>query len=433
MSEESKILSREVVEEWAARGQRSKRCMTRAEAIAVEVDSSYSRQRFADSHEALRARVSELEAEEKRFRNRQRDGNDWAVATFGEATVESTLRRIDQELREFYKDPVGEAKDIAIFLYRLMSVAGKDLDAEVDAKMEINRKRTWVLNGEGCGQHTGSVACKGVMEELLELRAERDSLRRERDDAKTLIITQLQQITARNSQVDLLRLELKMEREKTERLTSEITAAKERARIIGESRDVWERAHKQRCADLENTQVELAAAIEAGKAAESSKRFTQDWYGSRWERMHKLFRSPAMKDTQAASDWFSVVANGETLGREDDPPISFMARVNMDRFSLSEAKKELSALRTKLESAVEAGKADKWLPIATAPKDGTVVVSHRSVRYLPYKPDGKRQMKTEGRWQEHNGYGWENCKEPPTGWMPMPEDAAMQAAQVEPK
>lgn len=62
-----------------------------------------------------------------------------------------------------------------------------------------------------------------------------------------------------------------------------------------------------------------------------------------------------------------------------------------------------------------------WRPIETAPKDGTPVISFRTVRYLPYKPDGKRQMQSEGRWQEHNGYGWENCKEEPTQWLPMSE------------
>lgn len=107
-----------------------------------------------------------------RRKNRQKAGYDWAVATFGPATIESTMRRIDQELREFYEDPAGEAKDIAIFLYRLASVAGFDLDEDVDRKMEINRARTWVLSGDGCGQHTGSTAKKGVMEELLELRAQ---------------------------------------------------------------------------------------------------------------------------------------------------------------------------------------------------------------------------------------------------------------------
>jgi hypothetical protein len=75
--------------------------------------------------------------------------------------------------------------------------------------------------------------------------------------------------------------------------------------------------------------------------------------------------------------------------------------------------KELEGLRKRLEEA-------DWRSIETAPRDGTPIASYRSVRYLPYKPDGKRQMRAEGRWQESNGYGgWENCKEDPAEWRPF--------------
>ena len=41
----------------------------------------------------------------------------------------------------------------------------------------------------------------------------------------------------------------------------------------------------------------------------------------------------------------------------------------------------------------------------------------RPVRWLPYKPDGRRQMKQRGRWQEMNEYGgWGNCKTPNEIW-----------------
>ena len=140
---------------------------------------------FGPLNEALK-RIAELEAERDAHLNRQQDGNNWASATFGPATIKSTMHRIDQEMREFYEDPVHEARDIAIFLYRLASVAGFDLDSEVDRKMEINKSRTWVLSGDGCGQHTGSVAKKGVMEELLELRAENALLRKALEGAEIL-------------------------------------------------------------------------------------------------------------------------------------------------------------------------------------------------------------------------------------------------------
>lgn len=39
-----------------------------------------------------------------------------------------------------------------------------------------------------------------------------------------------------------------------------------------------------------------------------------------------------------------------------------------------------------------------------------------SVRWEPYKPDGQRQMKAKGRWQEQVGSGdywrWQNCDRP---------------------
>lgn len=41
-----------------------------------------------------------------------------------------------------------------------------------------------------------------------------------------------------------------------------------------------------------------------------------------------------------------------------------------------------------------------------------------SVRWEPYKPDGQRQMKAKGRWQEQVGSGdywrWQNCDRPAT-------------------
>lgn len=45
------------------------------------------------------------------------------------------------------------------------------------------------------------------------------------------------------------------------------------------------------------------------------------------------------------------------------------------------------------------------------------VLELRPVRWLLYKPDGQRQMKQRGRWQEMNEYGgWGNCKTPSEIW-----------------
>lgn len=55
----------------------------------------------------------------------------------------------------------------------------------------------------------------------------------------------------------------------------------------------------------------------------------------------------------------------------------------------------------------------------TYPKN-RVFTTQRTVyedyRWLPYKPDGVRQMKKPGRWQKRvwqgNYFRWANCKEP---------------------
>lgn len=66
-------------------------------------------------------------------------------------------------------------------------------------------------------------------------------------------------------------------------------------------------------------------------------------------------------------------------------------------------------------------------PIESAPKDGTPIVVGHLVRYLPYKPDGQRQMKADGRWQEWNGHGWSNIDWEPDEWRPAKAKPAAEA------
>ena len=51
-------------------------------------------------------------------------------------------------------------------------------------------------------------------------------------------------------------------------------------------------------------------------------------------------------------------------------------------------------------------------------------VRHVTVRWEPYKPDGRRQMKAKGRWQEQVGCGdywrWQNCDRPAFAHDPDP-------------
>lgn len=51
-----------------------------------------------------------------------------------------------------------------------------------------------------------------------------------------------------------------------------------------------------------------------------------------------------------------------------------------------------------------------------------------SVRWEPYKPDGQRQMKAKGRWQEQVGSGdywrWQNCERPAFAPLPPAPESA---------
>jgi hypothetical protein len=70
-----------------------------------------------------------------------------------------------------------------------------------------------------------------------------------------------------------------------------------------------------------------------------------------------------------------------------------------------------------------------WRDISSAPKGGDrpVYINVRSIstyRWLPYKPDGRRQMGKVGRWQVAAGEygGWDNADLPQGGeWIPHPQ------------
>jgi predicted phage-related endonuclease len=74
---------------------------------------------------------------------------------------------------------------------------------------------------------------------------------------------------------------------------------------------------------------------------------------------------------------------------------------------------------------------DEWQPAESMPKHPTTWIQVQEVntfRFLPYKPNSTEARRgLKGRWQRHNGYGFENC-EPPVGPWRIGEETQEAAA-----
>lgn len=101
-----------------------------------------------------------LAASPLRGRETQETICGWTEATFGTASSNARVAsRANEEMAELLRaltsddshpKAVEEAADVVIILYRLAHRMGSDLHAEIDRKMQINRKREWkVTNGHG--------------------------------------------------------------------------------------------------------------------------------------------------------------------------------------------------------------------------------------------------------------------------------------------
>jgi NTP pyrophosphatase (non-canonical NTP hydrolase) len=86
----------------------------------------------------------------------------WGDETFGEvkdlaalvARARGELDELEEAVRAGDIAEAGrEAADVVILLHRLVALAGMDLNEQVDAKMAINRARTWKAAGDGTGGH----------------------------------------------------------------------------------------------------------------------------------------------------------------------------------------------------------------------------------------------------------------------------------------
>lgn len=83
----------------------------------------------------------------------------WQVATFGSLpSLAVGIDRAYSEMRELCAtftrlSAAEEMADVMIVLLGTAEQFGIDLQAEVDAKMQINRNRQWNVTSEGTGYH----------------------------------------------------------------------------------------------------------------------------------------------------------------------------------------------------------------------------------------------------------------------------------------
>jgi hypothetical protein len=88
----------------------------------------------------------------------------WCEETFGPVPTNIRIAaRANDELAELihalsfddrdWEKAAEETADVVIALCRLAHNLGFDLWAAVEYKMEVNRRRRWVVDGAGCGKH----------------------------------------------------------------------------------------------------------------------------------------------------------------------------------------------------------------------------------------------------------------------------------------
>jgi NTP pyrophosphatase (non-canonical NTP hydrolase) len=85
----------------------------------------------------------------------------WQNETFGDTTPFLALCRAQKEwvelqlaaMRQDWKSVAEELPDVLITIYRVAELLHVNLHEAVDAKMETNRLREWITDGNGNGQH----------------------------------------------------------------------------------------------------------------------------------------------------------------------------------------------------------------------------------------------------------------------------------------
>jgi hypothetical protein len=85
--------------------------------------------------------------------------NQWQRETFPAATLDGSLRHVEEEWIEFQMAPsiderVKEAVDLILTLTCYVDLAtGRGAQGPIDAKMRICRSRKWIILPDGTGRH----------------------------------------------------------------------------------------------------------------------------------------------------------------------------------------------------------------------------------------------------------------------------------------
>ena len=134
---------------------------------------------------------------------------------------------------------------------------------------------------------------------------------------------------------------------------------------------------------------------------------TTDKGKSLGEKLHDA----GVRGYQAKSVWRDLP--DATKAQMEKTALAFVASLS-DNASLKAAEARAIAA----EEALKAGWSTDAPPMR---RDAWIEVRGVDVyRWLPYKPDGARQMKKAGRWQKHDGYGFTNAELPEGAeWRPV--------------
>ena len=137
---------------------------------AAAEDNRYRTVRGSDDFEErdMRAHADQILELVRVYENRPRETSHtierWRQDTFGTCfNADILVDRAAAEFAEFQaaETPAAQAEeavDTIIVLLSLLGHFGVDARRAIDAKMAVNRKRQWRLNGDGTGQHVKAPA-----------------------------------------------------------------------------------------------------------------------------------------------------------------------------------------------------------------------------------------------------------------------------------